>query len=179
MVNDEVLFQKALKIKMLITDIDGVWTDAGVYYSSKGEELKRFSVRDGMGVERLKNYANIETGIITGENSLIVSRRAEKLNIRELHLGIKNKFDIFEQICRKRNLLPEEIAYIGDDSNDMEVLMMAGLSACPNDAMPFIKDTVDYITEHGGGYGAFRDFCELIIILKSNRGKYAISKSRE
>ena len=153
---------------MLITDVDGVLTDTGVYYSSNGEELKRFSIRDGMGVERLKELANIETGIITGENSLIVSKRAEKLTIRELHLGIKKKIDVFAQICKRKNLLPEEIAYIGDDTNDIEVLRIAGLTACPNDAMPSIKSMVDYITENKGGHGAFRDFCELIIFLKNN-----------
>jgi YrbI family 3-deoxy-D-manno-octulosonate 8-phosphate phosphatase len=82
-------------------------------------------------------------------------------------LGIKNKKEILLQICKRRNLLPEEIAYIGDDSNDMDVLRFAGLTACPNDAMPFVKGIVDYITENNGGHGAFRDFCELIIFMKS------------
>ena len=176
MVDKDILIEKVNKIKFLITDVDGVLTDTGVYYNSHGEELKRFSIRDGMGVERLKQSADIETGIITGENSLIVSRRAEKLQIRELHLGIKNKFDVFEKLCQRKNLQPEEIAYIGDDINDMEVLMLVGLSACPNDGMKCIKDIVDYITDHNGGHGAFRDFCELIISLKSNRGYYGNNK---
>ncbi len=159
--------ERASRIKILFTDVDGVLTDTGVYYSSQGEELKRFSIRDGMGVERLKKLTGIDTGIITGENSLIVSRRAEKLGICDLHLGIKNKADVLKQICKRKNLLPEEIAYIGDDINDAEVLRSVGLTAAPNDAIPSIKSMVDYVTPNAGGYGSFRDFCELIINLKT------------
>jgi len=172
MVDRKILFQKSEKIKMLITDIDGVMTDTGVYYSSIGEELKRFSIRDGMGVERLRTLVSVKTGIITGENSLIVSRRAEKLGIEELHLGIKNKADILKQICKKRNLSPEEIAYIGDDTNDIDIIKLVGMSAAPNDAMPEVKAIVDFVTENRGGNGAFRDFCELIIFMKTNKDIY-------
>ena len=107
--------EKAKKIKLVLTDNDGVLTDTGVYYSPKGEEFKRFSIRDGMGVERLLNEVNIETGIITGETSGSVTKRAEKLKITELHLGIKEKHIILANILNNRNLLAENVAYIGDD----------------------------------------------------------------
>jgi len=155
--------KKAKKIKLVLTDNDGVLTDTGVYYSSKGEEFKRFSIRDGMGVERLLSEVNIETGIITGEISGPVKKRAEKLGITELHIGIKEKHKLFPSILKDRNMLAENIAYIGDDYNDLEIIKLVGLSACPIDAVPAIKDLVDYICTNKGGNGAFRDFAELII----------------
>ena len=112
-------------IKLLLTDVDGVLTDGGVYYSENGEQLKKFSIRDGMGVERLRKIAGIETGIITGEKSGSVVKRAEKLNITELHLGIKDKGSLLEEILKRKNLLATEVAFIGDDVNDIEILNIA------------------------------------------------------
>ena len=163
--------EKAEKIKLLLTDCDGVLTDTGVYYSPQGEELKRFSLRDGMGVERLRKLVNVETGIITGEYSNIVSRRAAKLGITELHLGIKNKLDTFRSILKRKDLSESEVAYIGDDTNDLDIISLAGLSACPSDATNFAKESVDIIVESKGGFGAFRDFAEIIIEAKQNHKK--------
>lgn len=154
---------KAKKIKLVITDCDGVLTDTGVYYSAYGEELKRFSIRDGMGVERLRKLANVDTAIITGENSEIVARRAEKLNIIELHLGITNKVEVVNEIAKKLNLNLNEIAYIGDDTNDIKAMEIVGFSACPVDATTFAKEAADVIVKYRGGYGAFREFAEIII----------------
>lgn len=162
---------KAKKIKLLLTDNDGVLTDTGVYYSENGEELKRFSIRDGMGVERLRELAGVEAGIITGELSGSVKKRAEKLQISELHLGIKDKAAELEKIMAVRNLQPYEIAYIGDDSNDIECLQAAGLSGCPADALPFVRKIADYVCESKGGHGAFREFAELIILAKAKKNK--------
>jgi len=159
----KVIIQKASKIKLLLTDCDGVLTDGGVYYSSKGEELKRFSLRDGMGVERLRTLIQVETGVITGENSDIVLRRAEKLGIREYHPGVRDKVSKLNYILKHNNLAATEIAYIGDDSNDLEIMKLVGLSACPADAMPFIIEIAGVVVDSNGGYGAFRDFAEIII----------------
>jgi len=168
---NQKLKEKAQKIKLVLTDSDGVLTDTGVYYSNRGEEMKRFSIRDGMGVERLRTIAGVETGIITGELSGSVKKRGEKLKIKELHLGIKDKKAVLNKIIKTRKIGLENIAYIGDDTNDLEVLKMAGLSACPADAVIQIKQIVDYITDSRGGYGAFRDFAELIIAsVKSENG---------
>lgn len=166
-----ILLGKAARIKLVITDVDGVLTDGGVYYSSRGEELKCFSLRDGMGVQRLRELCQVETAIITSENSEIVSRRAEKLLIREIHLGVKDKLAVFQDLCTRLSLQPSEVAYIGDDYNDLEVLKACGLSAAPADALPKIRDIVDFVTEHGGGHGAFRDLAELIIQAKSIQQK--------
>lgn len=154
---------KIAKIKYVFTDCDGVLTDSGVYYSENGEELKRFSVRDGMGIERLRKILNIETGIITGENSIPVKKRAEKLGIKELHPGVKDKLTEMLKISERLKISFDEIAYIGDDVNDYEIMAAVGLCACPKDAMPQIKSLADYICECKGGKGAFREFAELII----------------
>ncbi len=167
MPNLKQLFNKAQNITFLLTDNDGVLTDTGVYYSDKGEELKRFSIRDGMGVERLRTVLNIETGIITGETSGSVIKRAEKLQINELYLGVKNKEQLFVEILAKKNISPENVAYIGDDYNDIGIMRLAGFTAAPADGMPMIKEIADYICTERGGYGAFREFAELIIRLRS------------
>jgi len=158
---------KANKIKLLLTDCDGVLTDAGVYYSAQGEELKRFSIRDGMGVERLRNLCGVDTGIMTGENSAIVARRAEKLKMTHLYLGIKNKAAQLQTILEHHGLGADEVAFIGDDMNDLEILQLVGLSACPADAMPQVKAVVQYVCQSDGGRGAFREFAEQIIQLRT------------
>jgi len=162
------LKEKAEKIKVILTDVDGVLTDTGIYYGQTGEAFKRFSVRDGMGVERLRKYAGIETIIITGENSNTVKTRAEKLKITEFYLGVNKKEEVFEIIKKKNGFVREEIAYIGDDSNDFDVMQLCGFTATPNDGMNFIKDIADYICESKAGYGAFREFAELILAFKNN-----------
>jgi YrbI family 3-deoxy-D-manno-octulosonate 8-phosphate phosphatase len=161
------IIDKARKIKLLLTDCDGVLTDAGIYYSANGEELKRFSFRDGMGVERLKNLCEVETIIITAETSKIVEKRAEKLKISEIYLGVKDKSFLLDRIIKDKKLEYSEIAYIGDDINDLEAMKKAGLSACPADAMSMIKNFSDYECEQMGGFGAFREFAEIIIYSKT------------
>jgi YrbI family 3-deoxy-D-manno-octulosonate 8-phosphate phosphatase len=165
----ESIAKKAGKIKILLTDCDGVLTDGGVYYSETGEAMKRFSMRDGMGVERLLKLVNVETGIITGENSEIVRRRVEKLMIKEYHPGITDKLFVLNEIIRNRNLQAEQIAYIGDDVNDLEIIHHVGLSACPADAFSMIKEAAHLVMVNNGGHGAFREFAEFIIFIKKNQ----------
>ncbi|MGF7072423.1 N-acetylneuraminate synthase family protein [Mucilaginibacter sp. R-33] len=166
---NEILKQKAAGIKLLLTDNDGVLTDAGVYYNHDGELLKKFSMRDGMGVERLRKFAGVNTGILTGENSPSLIKRAEKLQIAELHVGIKDKATIFKEICSRLDLQPNEVAFIGDDYNDLEVMKLAGLTASPADALPRVKAQVDFVSSLNGGDGCFREFAELIIEAKSDK----------
>ena len=155
-----------------MTDCDGVLTDTGTYYSVNGEEMKRFSIRDGMGVERLRKYADVETGIITGEKTDIVRKRAEKLKMKEIHLGINYKARALKEILERKKLKPEEVAFIGDDSNDVTIMKLAGLTACPADATRFVSGIADIIVESKGGYGAFRDFAEIIIEAKTKKKLY-------
>ena len=161
------LENKLKNIKCLLTDCDGVLTDAGMYYSENGDELKKFNTKDGMGFKLLKD-AGIITGIITGENVEIVKRRAKKLKMDEVHLGIGNKIAVVDEICKKYNLNYDEIAYIGDDINDMEVIQKVGFGCTVKDGMPSIIEVADYATLAKGGEGAAREVAELI--LKSKRG---------
>ena len=172
---------KARKIRLLLTDVDGVLTDTGVYYSDAGEVLKRFSIRDGMGVERLRQIADVETGIISGEKSASIKKRADKLEIAELHLGIKKKLQALQEIMARTSLGREQIAYIGDDMNDLEIIKSVGLSACPCDSFPGIKKLVDFVCTNGGGQGAFREFAEFIIASKnrSNNSRNIHNKRRQ
>jgi len=156
----------ARNIKLLLTDCDGVLTDGGVYYGENGEMLKKFNIRDGMGVERLRNLAGIETGIITGEMSPSVAKRAEKLKINQLHLGSKDKPAVLYKIIAELQIEPSQIAYIGDDCNDLEIMALVGFTACPADAMGFVKEKVNYICQSKGGEGCFREFAELLISVK-------------
>lgn len=167
---DEEIRERARLIRLLLTDSDGVLTDNGVYYSAAGEEMKRFSIRDGMGVERLRVLAGIDVGIITGERSGAVERRAEKLNITELHLGIRDKSAVLTEMLVRRGLTAAEVAYIGDDTNDVAIMQRVGLAACPADATPFARAAAHYVCASPGGYGAFRDFAEFIIAAHESSG---------
>jgi 3-deoxy-D-manno-octulosonate 8-phosphate phosphatase (KDO 8-P phosphatase) len=163
------LLKRASRIKLLLTDVDGVLTDTGVYYSAQGELMKRYSIRDGWGVERLRMIANVETGIITREDTLLVKSRAQKLKIDELYMGAYEKENTLDEILSRKNLKAEEVAFIGDDTNDIGILKRVGLSACPKDATKFAKDVVDVVVESNGGNGAFRDFAEIIIEAKTKK----------
>jgi 3-deoxy-D-manno-octulosonate 8-phosphate phosphatase (KDO 8-P phosphatase) len=158
---------RARRIRLVLTDCDGVLTDGGVYYSERGEEMKRFNIRDGMGVVRLREYG-IETGIMTGETSPSVRTRAAKLRIAELHLGIQDKPACLQAILARTGLMADEVAFIGDDTNDLEILDMVGLSACPGDATSFARAVAAYHCQAFGGHGCFRELAELIIAAQQN-----------
>jgi len=173
MVNAAEARARALRLKLVLTDVDGVLTDAGVYYSSAGEQLKRFSVRDGMGVERLRRV-QIETGFITRERSALARRRAEKLGLRFVYLGIRDKRAHLEHILRDTNISASQLAYIGDDCNDLDLLEeigRSGLTAAPADAMPEVLHLAHYCCAARGGEGAFRDFAEWILRLRNSAGR--------
>ncbi|NTV47702.1 MAG: HAD-IIIA family hydrolase [Chlorobiales bacterium] len=166
----EELVKRAKRLKLVLSDNDGVLTDTGVYYSERGEEMKRYSIRDGMGVERLRNNG-VETAIITGESSPSVRRRAEKLQMPFLYLGVKHKLAHIELILKETGFAIDELAYIGDDVNDlkiMEEIGKAGILACPCDAMQVVQDIVNYKCAKPGGNGAFRDFAEWILTLRNH-----------
>lgn len=162
---DSLLNKKIKNIKLLATDCDGVLTDAGMYYSADGDYLKKFNTKDGKGLSMLMDKGII-VAIITGENSEIVKRRAEKLGIKDVYLGCENKVAAMEELLLKYNLSFEEIAYIGDDINDLELLKKAGVSFSVSDATDIVKQTVDYVTKNKGGYGAVREVADLILSIQ-------------
>jgi 3-deoxy-D-manno-octulosonate 8-phosphate phosphatase (KDO 8-P phosphatase) len=152
-------------IRLVLADCDGVLTDGTVYYSAEGEALKRFSFRDGMGVARLR-AAGIETGIITAEDSAIVLRRAEKLKLKHIYLGVKDKRRQLDRVLEEAELRLDQVAYIGDDLNDreiMEAVAVDGLTAAPQDATPEICAVAHYRCQKPGGAGAFREFADWLL----------------
>lgn len=149
-------------IKLVITDIDGVWTDGGMYYTAGGDVMKRFSVKDGWGVSFL-HKAGIPVAILTGENTPIVQRRAEKLKIDYCFLGVKDKVAQAEALCAELGIGLGEVAFIGDDLNDLPLLRRVGFSASPVNTPDYVKREVDYVTTAHGGYGAFREFAEKLL----------------
>ncbi|NTV01520.1 MAG: HAD-IIIA family hydrolase [Chlorobiaceae bacterium] len=166
----EELKSRALRIRLVLSDNDGVFTDNGVYYSEKGEEFKRFSIRDGMGVERLRAHG-IETGIITGEVSPSLVRRAQKLHIENLYLGVSDKLSRLADVLADTGLQTSEIAYIGDDVNDlgiMKAISADGLAATPRDGLHFVEPYIHYRSAADGGRGGFRDFAEWLILLRAS-----------
>ncbi len=153
---------KIQRIKAIITDVDGVLTDGGIYYNSAGEETKKFNAKDGMAVTMLQQL-NFKTGLITGRHSEMVIHRAKELHF-DFHVhGVRNKQAHFEDFKQKFHLKNSDIAYIGDDINDLKVLRQCGLKACPADAPAYIQKEVDYITQKKGGEGAFREFVDWIL----------------
>ena len=167
---DEELKEKIKKIKLIATDVDGVLTDGGMYYSSKGDILKKFQAIDGMAVSILKRNI-IPTVIITKEKNQIVKRWSTKMNIDKLFDGIKNKENIVPKLCKSYNLSEKNIAYIGDDVNDLEILKRIGFTATPKDGNLEVKKIVDYICKNRGGEGVLREICDLIISIKFGKKK--------
>ena len=159
------LAKKCKSIKIVLTDVDGVLTDGGMYYSKNGEVMKKFNTRDGMGVELLsKNH--IGTIIITKEKSEIVKQRGKKIKVLKTYIGISKKENLLEKICKENKVSLNNIAYIGDDINDLEIMKRVGFSATPKNGIEKIKNISDYICESNGGDGVFREITELIISLK-------------
>lgn len=159
----KIQFSKKLsKIKLVAMDCDGVLTDGGMYYSENGDELKKFNTKDGMGIGLL-HKAGFITAIITGEDVDIVKNRANKLKIKEVHLGIKDKLECMNKIIEKYNLSIDEVLYIGDDINDLNLLKNVGVSIAVSDSLNVVKENVDYITNAKGGKGAVREVVELIL----------------
>lgn len=150
------------KPKLILTDIDGVWTDGGMYYDQTGNEWKKFHTYDSAGV-LFAHQNEIPVGIITGEDTEIVARRAAKLKIDYLFQGVKNKLEVAENLCKELNISLDEVAYIGDDLGDIELLKNVGISATPNSAPEYIKKYSQMVMTKNGGEGVFREFVEKIL----------------
>lgn len=148
--------------KLFITDIDGVWTDGGMYYTADGDVMKRFSVKDGWGVIFLRQL-QIPLAIMTGENSPVVAARARKLKIDRCYLGVKDKLALARELCDELGISLAEVAFIGDDLNDLRLLREVGFSGCPINSSVQVRELVKYKGSVHGGFGAFREFVETIL----------------
>lgn len=151
------------KIKMLCMDVDGTMTDGTIYIGQNGEIMKAFNVRDGYGIANILPSLGIIPVIITGRSSKIVEYRAKELNIDELYQGVSNKLEQLKEIATKLEITADEIAYIGDDLNDLECIEYCGYSACPADADTTVKNKVNYICTNHAGCGAVREFIDMLL----------------
>lgn len=149
--------------KLILTDIDGVWTDGGMYYDQSGNELKRFNTSDSAGVI-FAHRMNIPVGIITGENTEIVKRRSEKCKVDYLFQGIDDKLIVAKELCSKLHINLNDVAYIGDDIGDMELLKCVGVAGVPANAPNYVKSLANITLGKKGGEGAFREFVETIFL---------------
>lgn len=161
--------------KIVFTDIDGVWTDGGMYYDQTGNELKKFNTSDSAGVLFCK-LLDIKVVILTGENTDIVKRRSEKLKIDYLFQGCKNKLKTALELTSQLKIDLNEAAYIGDDIIDIPLLEKVGFSGAPQNAPDYVKNKVNYVTHLKGGDGAFREFIEAILT-KTNKIDDAIKRA--
>lgn len=157
-----MLKERALKIRLVVLDVDGVLTDGSIWTGENGESVKRFYTRDGLGIKMLQ-AAGIPVAILTGRNSRQTAARAKELGIESVAQGKLFKTDAWYEILKAHNVTPEECAYMGDDVPDIPVLRAAGLSAAPADAMPEIAAMVHWVSPMKGGNGAVRSFAELIL----------------
>jgi len=146
-------------IKLFITDIDGVWTDSSLYYDKTGNETRKFNLSDSTGILFLY-LLNIPIIVITEENNDILKRRLEKLKVNEFHLGVTNKLALAQELIKKYKVTWDQVAFIGDDINDLKLLKKVGYAAAPAQAPHYIKRVVDYVMVKKGGEGAFREFVE-------------------
>jgi 3-deoxy-D-glycero-D-galacto-nononate 9-phosphatase len=152
-----------MDIKLVLTDIDGVWTDGGMYYDNQDNEWKKFNTSDSAGILFLRKLG-IPVAIITGEDTEIVRRRAEKLKVEYLYMGVKDKLKIARKLCDKLGLdISKEVAYIGDDINDIPLLKKVWISATPANAPEYVKPYAKWNLTKSGGEGVFREFVEKIL----------------
>lgn len=149
-------------------DVDGVLTDGGMYYAETGDELKKFNTRDGQGLALLRE-AGLLTAIVTRERTEIVTRRAAKLRISEVHQGVLDKLAVVKDLLARHGIAPEDACYIGDDIGDLDVLRFVGLPVAVRDAMRSVRDAARLVTRTRGGEGAVREVCELILAARSEQ----------
>ena len=161
----KLLLSKIKKIEILLTDVDCVLTDCGMYYDKRGDSMKKFHARDGMAVTLLRKK-RIPTIIVTKEKTIIVRKWAKRMKVYKTYDGIVDKVSILSKICKTFNVKSEQVAYIGDDVNDLELLKNVGFSAVPNDAISEAKIIADYVCKTNGGNGVLREIADLVISAK-------------
>ena len=156
------LTERARNVRLLCLDVDGVLTDAGMYYGVDGEVLKKFNTRDGHGLARVREVG-VAVAIVSREDSAIVHARAAKLKIDDVFCGIDDKRAAVDELCQQHGLTLEQVAFVGDDLPDLPALECVGLACAVADAVDQVKAVAHYVTERRGGDGAVREVCELLI----------------
>ena len=159
------ILQRAAQIKLVIFDVDGVLTDGRLFYGDDGQEYKAFHSRDGHGMKMLQ-ASGVEIGIITGRNSKVVEYRMANLGIEHVYQGQAEKLPAFEALISKLGVAPQQVAYVGDDVVDLPIMLRVGMAVAVQDAHPLVRQHAHWQTPSGGGQGAARDICELIMEAK-------------
>jgi 3-deoxy-D-manno-octulosonate 8-phosphate phosphatase (KDO 8-P phosphatase) len=154
--------ERAARVRLVIFDVDGVLTDGGLYIDADGRELKAFHSRDGHGMKMLQN-TGVEIGIITGRTAAVVDHRMTSLGVRHVYQGQKDKLPAFVELLDKLGLTPEQAAYVGDDVVDLPIMCRAGLAVTVPEAPVMVRERAHYVTALGGGRGAAREVCELVM----------------
>lgn len=167
---------RATQIKLLICDVDGVFTDGRIYLGNNGEELKAFNTRDGFGIKAVQN-AGLDVAIITGRQSELVARRMKSLTVKYIFQGEENKLPVYRRLINDLRLTPDEVAYIGDDIPDLAVMEQVGLSISVPDGHPYVKMKATHITRLNGGFGAVREVCDLLLIAQGHFNCFSGSSS--
>ena len=165
------------KIRLFATDVDGVLTDGGLYYSDSGEQMKKFNVWDGLGLVLLK-HAGLVTAIITMDQTPLVNVRAAKLGITEIHQGVKDKLAVLQNLASRHGIRLEEMAYVGDDIPDLPALRAVGFSAAPANGRDPVRKKVRYVCKAKGGEGAVREVADLILAAQGLSSTFAVGKSK-
>lgn len=150
------------KIRLVVLDVDGTLTDGGIYIDNNGIEMKKFNIKDGAGIA-LAEKAGVEFLILTGRESHCVELRAKELKIKYVFQGIADKLSFMKEFLHKHEISPEDVAYMGDDVNDLECMRYVGFTACPTDAVYEVRNQVDFISQCKGGHGAVRELCDKLI----------------
>ncbi|GCF89745.1 3-deoxy-manno-octulosonate-8-phosphatase KdsC [Shewanella sp. M-Br] len=161
-ISDDV-WQRAQKIKLLICDVDGVFSDGRIYLSNSGEELKAFHTRDGYGVRSILT-SGFNLAVITGRQSKIVENRMTALGVTHIYQGVDNKFEPYEALLALYGVTPEEVAYIGDDIVDLPVMNVVGLAVSVADGHPYVRQYAHFVTTLNGGHGALRELTDLLLL---------------
>jgi len=149
-------------IKLIVSDIDGVWTDGSFYYTKEGDSVRKFTTRDSYGVT-LAKISKIPVLVLSGEENPMVKKRMKKLGLKHVKLGVKNKLGTLTDFCEHQNIKLTEVAFLGDDMNDFHLVGKVGFFACPSDAYPLIRENANKILLTAGGQGSFREFVEYIL----------------
>ncbi len=158
-------------IKLIVLDVDGCLSDGGIIYSSELVEYKKFNVKDGFAIVYAKKLG-LDFAIITGRDSSIVAHRAKELGITHLYQGVKDKLAVLNELCKSLNISLDEVAAIGDDLNDLKLLRAVGVSFCPNDAIDYVKNSVNEVLSKNGGNAVVREMIEQVLVKNDQLDKF-------
>lgn len=154
--------ERAARVRLACFDVDGTLTDGRLWFDAEGREIKAFDIHDGMGLRLLEEHG-VRVALVTARHSAVAEARGRDLRLSEVHIGVKDKRSLLESLCAKHGHTPAEAAMMGDDLVDLGAMAIAGLAVAPSNAHAWVKERVHWRTRAGGGRGAARELCDLIL----------------